>query len=148
MESVQQFHNALDGMLLNESVYMPVLHLLLPFRFRGKDVMSELWIDPDSGKEDDMGGRRIKLLLKFDVQDLGGFQLFLSLQDRKADMQLDVPEILVKKQDVIQKGIAEIFKKNGMGVNRFLVKGKDRDIEIQDAFPEIRERGHGVNVRI
>lgn len=35
-----------------------------------------------------------------------------------------------------------------MGVNRFLVKGKDRDIEIQDAFPEIRERGHGVNVRI
>ena len=95
-----------------------------------------------------LGPRRIKLLLKFDVQDLGGFQLFLSLQDRKVDMQLDVPEILVKKQDVIQKGIAEIFKKNGMGVNRFLVKGKDRDIEIQDAFPEIRERGHGVNVRI
>ena len=30
-------------------------------------------------------------------------------------MQLDVPEILVNKQDVIQKGIAEIFKKNGMG---------------------------------
>lgn len=58
-----------------------------------------------------MGGRRIKLLLKFDVQDLGGFQLFLSLQDRKVDMQLDVPEILVNKQDVIQKGIAEIFKK-------------------------------------
>lgn len=148
LENVQQFHNALDGMLLNESVYMPVLHLLLPFRFREKDVMSELWINPDSEKEGDMGGRRIKLLLKFDVQDLGGFQLFLSLQDRKVDMQLDVPDILVKKQDVIQKGIAEIFKKNGMGVNRFLVKGKDRDIEIQDAFPEIRERGHGVNVRI
>ena len=148
LENVQQFHNALDGMLLNESVYMPVLHLLLPFRFREKDVMSELWINPDSEKEGDMGGRRIKLLLKFDVQDLGGFQLFLSLQDRKVDMQLDVPEILVNKQDVIQKGIAEIFKKNGMGVNRFLVKGKDRDIEIQDAFPEIRERGHGVNVRI
>lgn len=148
LENVQQFYRTLDGMLLNESVYMPVLHLLLPFRYKGKDVMSELWVDPDSGKEDDNGGRRIKLLLKFDVQELGGFQLLLALQDRKVDMQLDIPETLMKKQEAIQKGIAEIIKRNGMGVNRFWVKGKEKDLEIQDAFPEIRERGRGVNVRI
>ncbi len=148
LENVQQFHQALDRMLLNESVYMPVLHMIFPFRFKEKDVMSELWINPDAGKEDEEGGRRIKLLLKFDIQDLGDFQLFLALQDRKVDMQLDVPEALLEKHDAIQKGISEIIKKNGMGVNRFLVKRKDKEIEIQDAFPEIREKGRGVNVRI
>ena len=148
LENVQQFHQALDRMLLNESVYMPVLHMIFPFRFKEKDVMSELWINPDAGKEDEGGGRRIKLLLKFDIQDLGDFQLFLAFQDRKVDMQLDVPEALVEKHDAIQKGVSEIMKKNGMGVNRFLVKKKDKEIQIQDAFPEIREKGRGVNVRI
>jgi len=148
LENVQQFHQALDRMLLNESVYMPVLHMIFPFRFKEKDVMSEVWIDPDAGKEDESVGRRIKMLLKFDIQDLGDFQLFLALQDRKVDMQLDVPEALLEKHDAIQKGISEIMKKNGMGVNRFLVKKKDREIQIQDAFPEIREKGRGVNVRI
>ena len=57
-------------------------------------------------------------------------------------MQLDVPEALLEKHDAIQKGISEIMKKNGMGVNRFLVKKKDREIQIQDAFPEIREKGY------
>ena len=57
-------------------------------------------------------------------------------------------ESLLEKHDAIQKGISEIMKKNGMGVNRFLVKKKDREIQIQDAFPEIREKGRGVNVRI
>ncbi len=39
------------GMLVNESVYMPVNHFILPFQYQGKEAVSEFWIDPDAEKK-------------------------------------------------------------------------------------------------
>ena len=58
----------MNGMLINESVYMPLLHFILPFQYEDNNVMSEMWVDPDSRREEDSVGRKIKLFLKFDIQ--------------------------------------------------------------------------------
>ena len=44
----------MNGMLLNESVYLPLLHILFPFQYQGKNVMSEIWADPDAGGKPEM----------------------------------------------------------------------------------------------
>ena len=41
------------GMLVNESVYMPVNHFILPFQYQGKEAVSEFWIDPDAEKKEE-----------------------------------------------------------------------------------------------
>lgn len=148
LENIQQFYNVLDSLLLNESVYMQVIHLLIPFNYQGKDVNSELWVDPDAGGEDEEGGRRIKLLLKFSIESLGAFDLLLTLQDRNVDMQLNVPEPLWNSRDKVQNGIADIFKKNGMNAKRLIIKEKTGDIRVEDVFSVLRERGRSINVRI
>lgn len=40
-------------MLANESVYMPVMHAMLPMIISGVPVFSEIWVDPneESGKQ-------------------------------------------------------------------------------------------------
>ena len=48
LENIQQFYQIMNGMLLNESVYLPLLHILFPFQYQGKNVMSEIWADPDA----------------------------------------------------------------------------------------------------
>lgn len=148
LENIQQFYQILNGMLLNESVYLPLLHILVPFQYQGKDVMSEIWADPDAEREQEDEGRNIKMLFKFDIRDLGKFHMVLLFHDRKVDMQLSVPPVLAERREDIENNVAGIMKKNGLGLSSLMVKEKTGDIQVEDVFPEIRDKERSINVRI
>ncbi|MCH1948803.1 hypothetical protein MCJ35_06285 [Enterocloster sp. OA13] len=148
VENIQQFYQIMNGMLLNESVYLPLLHILFPFQYQGKDVMSEIWADPDAGREGEDGGRKIKMLFHFDVQGLGRFEMLMVFRDRVVDMQLGVPPVLAGRSGDIQEHVAGIMKKNGLDPGRLLVREKTDNLRIEDVFPEIRDKERTINVRI
>ncbi len=148
LENVQQFYHIMNGMLMNESVYMPLLHFILPFQFEDNNVMSEMWVDPDSERGDQEGGRRIKLFLKFDIQSVGKFELVMTLQNREAGVQLFVPPHLVKEEKKIQSDVADILKNNGLRFGQLMVRRHTRDRRVDEIFPEIREKERTINVRI
>ncbi len=148
LENIQHFYDVFNGMLVNESVYLPLMHILMPFRYQDKEVMSEMWVDPDAKKGSEDEPRKIKVLLKFEVQSLGRFDLLMSLQNRQVDMQLYVPERLTGQKEDIQSSVTAILKKNGLGLNKLLVRKKEMDITVKEAFPELRQKERGINVRI
>lgn len=148
LENIQQFYRILDGMLLNESVYLPLIHVLVPFRYQEKEVMSEMWVDPDADREENPEERRVKMLLRFDIHSLGRFELALSMQARSVEMQLYVPERLLEKQSSIQEQITKIFKANGLGVRKLFVREKTGDLKLEEVFGEIRRKESTINVRI
>ena len=47
-EVQQIFRQFMEAMLINESVYMPVNHFLIPLEMDGRMLFSELWVDPDA----------------------------------------------------------------------------------------------------
>lgn len=148
LENVQQFYNIMNGMLINESVYMPLLHFILPFQYEDQNVMSEMWVDPDAKRDSEDEGRKIKLFLKFDIRSIGKFELLLMLQDRQAKVQLLVPPQLAKQDKKIQTEVAEILKKNGIRFSQLMVRERVRDRRVDEIFPEIREKERTINVRI
>ncbi len=150
LEQVQSFYQLLNGLLLNESVYLPLMHLLLPFQYKDKEVASELWVDPDAEKEEDEEGRgrKIKFLVRFDIQETGSFELAASVQERRVKMQLSVPPALLEKRQEIQNKMTEIFKKNGMEVGRLVLKEKQGETRLEEVFPEILRKEKVINVRI
>ena len=109
-----------------------------------------MWIDPDAEKAADEadGGRKIKLLLRFEVQETGSFELAASIQERKVRMNLAVPAVLMERRQEIQKEIVDIFSKNGMEMSQLLVKEKRADSRLEDIFPEILRKEKTINVRI
>ncbi len=148
LENVQQFYTIMNGMLMNESVYMPLLHFMIPFQYEDNNVVSEMWVDPDARRGSEEEGRKIKLFLKFDIQSLGKFELLMTLQDRESKMQLFVPPHLTKQDKKIQADVSEILKKNGIRLGQFSVYGRVRDRKVTEVFPEIREKETTINVRI
>lgn len=148
LENVQQFYNIMNGMLINESVYMPLLHFILPFQYEENNVMSEMWVDPDARKDNEDEGRKIKLFLKFDIQNVGKFELVMTLQNRQSRVQLFVPPQLAKQEKQIQAGVADILKRNGIRFSQLLVRERVRDRRVDEVFPEIREKERTINVRI
>lgn len=147
LENIQQYYTMLNGMLLNESVYMPLLHMLFPFQYKGKQVMSEAWVDPDA-EQSTKGGRKIKLFLKFDIQGLGKFELTALVQNKRAGIGLAVPKALTENTGDIRKRVEEIIKAHGMTVSELSVRERVRESRIEEIFPEIREKERSINVRI
>ncbi len=88
------------------------------------------------------------MLLHFDVQGLGRFEMLMIFKDRLVDMQLGVPPALAGQSGDIEEQVAGIMKKNGLGLGRMLVREKTGSLWIEDVFPEIREKERTINVRI
>ena len=140
----------LHGMLFNVCVYMPVLHGTLPFILDGTPVFSEIWLDPDdsSGGGETPGESGVKLLLKFDMKEVGFFDIFCYYEEGKMDLLLHYPENLLPKEKEIREGIADILKKNGMEIRYLEVEQGKESIPVSAAFPQIYERRNMVNVTI
>ena len=70
----------MSAFLLNESVYMPLQHFILPAELFGNLMFSEMWVDPDSGNEQENGRdgeKSRKMLIKFDIKDVGYFDMII-----------------------------------------------------------------------
>lgn len=150
IENRDDFLTLIHGMLINESVYMPVLHVMLPVILNGTPVFSEIWLDPDEPSEDSEhpGADGVRMLLKFDMKDVGFFDIFCYYSEGKMDLLLHYPENLSDHDSEIRTGIADILKKNGMEIGYLTVEQGKESIPVSAAFPKIYERRNSINVTI
>ncbi len=150
IEQKQVFRNMMTSILLNESVYMPVLHMMLPMQVNGNLMFAEMWVDPDAGAEpaEKDEDRVVQGLVKFDIQNVGFFDLFFVCQDKKVSMQLNYPEDLADKEKDIKNNVAQILAENGLEGKELVFGSSKESIAISDAFPQIFERKNSINVKI
>lgn len=149
-ENKAVFREMIRSMVLNESVYMPLLHFMVPLCQNGKLMFSEIWIDPDAekgaGGED--ADRVIKGLIKFDIQDLGFFDLFFVYSNEKVNLQLNIPKELQANKENIQSSIRKIMMEHAIEPKEFVIGNSEVSIPITDAFENLKERKKTVNVSI
>lgn len=148
LENIQHFYTAMNGLLVNESVFMPLLHLIIPFRYKEENVVSEMWVNPDGERESSEEGRRIKMFLKFDIKSLGKFEMIMTIVNGEANVSLYVPQGLAGQGRKIESEVGGILKKNGISFHHLLIGRCVRDSRVEEVFPEIREKERTINVRI
>ncbi len=150
VERRQVAQNFINSALLNESVYMPVLHLMLPMVVDDRLIYSEMWVDPDAqdAKSLEEDERAVKMLVKFDIEDVGFFDLFFLYRDGRMDLQLDYPDEYRERDSEIRQGISRILSENNIRVENFVTGSSRESIPLTEAFPKLVERRNAVNVRV
>lgn len=150
MEVQQGFQNLIAAMLLNESVYMPLNHMLIPLEWDGRMLFSELWTDPDAegqGGGQDGEGKVLRFLLKVDVQDLGLFDVVLTAQQKNVDIQIACPDKAASASAQMEQAITEILKRNDLTPTRVSVRRMERPLALTEVFPKLYSGRNGVNVK-
>ena len=154
VENKAVFKGVLQSLLLNESVYMPILHMTLPLNINGKMMFSELWIDPDAegdGSPESKKERFVRGLIKFDIEDRGFFDLFFLYSTEAGGsvrMQLNYPKSMEKDENTILHGLRAILAKNNLKDEEIVLAAGGESIPISEAFPKIYERKNSVNVSV
>lgn len=148
----EAFRQLTDAMLVNESVYMPINHYMLPAEIDGKALFSEMWVDPDAENEADAkSGRRgggVRFLLKLDVQALGLFDVILFNQGRDVDVQVFCPEKAAGFTGQIETAVSGILSRNGLTPKKVVVRRMERPVTLTEVFPKIFEGKNCVDVKV
>lgn len=152
-EVQQAFFNLVGAVLVNESVYMPLNHYLVPLEWNGRMLFSELWVDPDAedgGKRDKNDGRgsTTKVLFKMDVQALGLFDVILISRGNEVDIRLSCPEKVLPFSKQIEQTLSEILTRNELVPANVTVRKLERPVTLTEVFPKIFERRNSINVKV
>lgn len=143
------FRNLMNSILINESVYMPLQHLLLPFQWEDRAVFSEMWVDPDAQHS---GGREApapRLLIKMDIEGLGAFDLLIDSSGGRTSLQVSCPRQVAAFSGEVSRDLSEILTRNGLTPGDVRVSAMRRPIAISDAFPKLfQEVKSGVDVKV
>ena len=146
------FRQLVAAMVINESVYMPLNHFILPLEWNGKFLFSELWVDPDAEREQGSGGRKsgkcVKILFKMDVQDLGAFDVLLTSADQEVNMNVLCPQTVTPFADRISQALTGILTRNGFKTGNVTVRQMQRPLTLTEVFPQIFEGRNSVNVKV
>lgn len=144
------FRQLMAAMLINESVYMPLNHFILPLEWNGKFLFSELWVDPDAGQADENGRKKkcAKLLFKVDVQPLGVFDVLLVSVEKEVAMNIFAPEKIMPFSGRIEQALGQILERNGLKNGGVSVIKAQRPLTLTEVFPQIFERKNSVNVKV
>ena len=151
-EVQEAFRNIVSAFLVNESVHMPLNHILLPLEWDGKMVFSEMWVDPDA-EENLKRSRRdrpntLRFLFKIDIQNLGFFDMVLTSQGDKVDVQVFCPEKVAPFSQLVQGELSRILTDNGLSAGAVQVQQMTRPLTISGVFPRIFEGENSINVKI
>ena len=151
-EVQEAFKNIVSAFLVNESVHMPLNHFLLPLQWEDRMVFSEMWVDPDA-EENLKRGRGdkenvLRFLFKIDIQDLGFFDMVLTSQGERVDVQVFCPERVAPFSQTVQGELERIITDNGLKTGAVQVRQMDRPLTISGVFPKIFEGENSINVKI
>ena len=150
VEMQDAFHNILNSVLINESVYMPLQHVMLPLNWDGNLMFSEMWVDPDAdrGSRSGGGGGTARLLLKMDIASLGAFDVVISARQENVSMAVACPPEVSEHADAVAGALRTILQRNGLNPDEIAVSERRRPLTISEVFPKIYERMGGVNVKV
>lgn len=147
----QAMQELMRSVLVNQSVFMPLAHAILPAAMDGRAMFSELWVDADAEKQSGAAGSPtapMRLLLKFDIQDLGGFDLLLTYQDDSVGAELFCPPHLTPFTGVFEAKLAKMAESAGLNPGAIRASPSAQRVTLTQAFPKILERMNSVNVTI
>ena len=148
----EAFHHIMRSVLINESVYMPLQHIMVPMEYNGRLMFSEVWVDPDAEQgsrgQDGGGEKTLRLLIKLDIGGLGAFDLLLNVRSGGVALQVACPPAVSERGGEVEQTLTDILERNGLTVDGVSVSEMRRPIAVSEAFPKVLERMGGVNVKV
>ncbi|MBR3569387.1 MAG: hypothetical protein IKN96_01095 [Oscillibacter sp.] len=145
----EAFKNIMAALLVNESVYMPLNHVVVPLDWDGKKMFSEMWVDPDvGGTKTERGDGELRILIKLDIENLGAFDMLFDMRGTDVNLQVACPPAVAPRSQEAAEKLGEILTRNGLRPEYVHVGEMRRPITISEVFPKILEGMTGINVRV
>ena len=150
--SGEGFQELVRAFLLNESVFMPLNHMIIPLEWNGRAMYSELWVDPDAEDREkgsrQPGQEKIQFLFKLDIQSLGYLEMTLAARQEEIELDIYGPDAVMECGGVVAEDLREILASHGLSGKNVRVMKRERPLALTEVFPDLFEGKRSVNVKV
>lgn len=150
-EAKEAFAELVRALLVHESVYMPLNHMLFPVEWNGKMMYSELWVDPDAEdkpEKNKSGGHSVRFLFKLDLESLGFLEVVLSARDGQVDLEIYGPDSVSRHSSLIAEDMRAVLARHQLSGKDIRVSKLETPLALTQVFPNLFEGKRGVNVKV
>ena len=145
------FSQMLKTILGNESVYMPLLHFMIPVNMGSQSLFSEIWVEQNDGRKekDREDEKTIRMLIKMEVKRLGMFDIILDYKESgEVGIQLYYPGKLSGEEREMENALNAMIAKNSMSPHAVTLKAMKEPLRPIDVFGRLTREKEIVDVRI
>lgn len=131
----------LKTILGNESVYMPLLHFMLPVNMGSQSLFSEIWVEQNDGRKekDRENERTIRMLIKMEVKRLGLFDIVLDYRESgEVGIQLYYPRKLSGEEREMENALNTMITKNSMSPRAVTLKAMKEPLRPIDVLVDLQ----------
>lgn len=150
IENRESFRSVMESLVIDKSVYIPLMHLVIPAEVHDKMFFSEIWVDPDADNffEGKSNSRTVKLLIKFDIKDVGFFESIILNRDNDVAINIYYPENFAPFENSIRDAVGAIMAKNNLNCKDIGLAKSTVPKDISEVFPKIFEKEKVINVTV
>lgn len=140
--------NLLLNMVQNESPLIPLLHFTIPFRYKEENTYGEFFVDKDckERKGDAKSAKNIFFTIQSDKY--GNFEVDMLLKDKRIDLDIRCPDILVNPVRDTKAKWREIIEEQGFRLASYQVGVYQESQTIVQRFPKLAIKKVGIDVKV
>ncbi len=148
----EAFAEIVRAMLIQESVFLPLNHMLFPIDWNGQMTYGEAWVDPDA--DDPEGGsshperNKVQFLFKIDLESLGFLEISLAARKEQVELRVLGPEAVSSNSAIVAEDLRTILTDHGLTGKEVRVEKLEKPLTLTEVFPNLFEGKRGVNVKI
>ncbi|MDL2252576.1 hypothetical protein LJC49_00685 [Ruminococcaceae bacterium OttesenSCG-928-I18] len=149
--SGDKLENIVHSMLSSPSNFTPLLHFILPVEFMDLKAFAEIWIDPNAEELYDSknpAGDNTHMLMVFDVEGLGRFEVELYVQGKRIAMNLLCPPSYYDAFENIGPAIRQAVSGTDYRFETINIDRLDRTHSLMDVFTDLPYKRMGIDVKV
>ena len=146
----ERFEKIIYSLLSSPCNFTPLLHFVLPVRFYDMQSFAEIWINNgDEGETAPSGGQSpIHMLLSFEIEDMGRFEMELFVKDQLIDFQLFCPPEYVHQFKKEKENLIAYVNTTDYRMGKTEVEPLERPRSLMDVFHSLPYKRTGVDLKI
>jgi len=147
-----KINSVAQSLLLNlvqsESPMIPLMHFTIPFRYLEENTYGEFFVDKDckERKGDAKSAKNIFFTIQSDKY--GNFEVDLLAKDKKIDLDIRCPDILLNPMKETRSKWKEIIEEQGFRLASYQVGVYQDSQSIVQRFPKLAVRKVGIDVKV
>ena len=150
--SADKMEKIIHSLLSSPCNFTPLLHYVLPVQYEDIQSFAEIWINPNGGEDDrdrpNDGSQVIHMLLAFDVESIGRFEMELFVREKVIDFSLYCPPAYAAVYDTVKSELRACAGDTGYRFGEINVDRLDRPRSLMDVFKSLPYKRTGVDVTI
>ncbi len=140
--------NLLLNIIQSESPIIPLLHFMLPLRFRGEDIYGEFFIDKDCGERKGEAKEATNVFFTIQSDVYGTFEVDLLSRDLGIQLDIKCPQNLIGRVKDARAALRDAIEARGYRLTGYQVGEYTESETILRRFPRLSGRKAGIDVKI